>query len=190
MKALITGTSSGLGRYLHARIGGTGISRRSTIIHCASDYVTDTNDSAWVRNTTMAQSIAKLPHKKLVFISSGDIYRNTPNGRCKKICESLIAGIDSSALILRVCGLILGKYQRANCITKIISSDASKFTLSGKSEFGYIYNEEILQFIVANLDATGIHDVGRVDMVELQELADAYNNLADFGKYVYEMPKG
>ncbi len=93
-KFLITGTSSGLGKYLHGNLGGVGWNRQASekereeikkngaeiIIHCAfnSENNPKNSDQYYNDNVLLTEELTKIPHKKFIFISSVDVYpKNT-----------------------------------------------------------------------------------------------------------------
>ena len=87
---LITGTSSGLGKYLHENLDGTGWNRQTSvkereeikkngeeiIIHCAfnSEREPENLDQYFKDNVLLTDELTKVPHKKFIFISSVDVY--------------------------------------------------------------------------------------------------------------------
>lgn len=90
MKYLITGTSSGLGKYLHDNLGGFCLTRQTSkkdreeikkdsidvIIHCAFNSKQDLKnlDQYFKDNVSLTEELTKLPHKKFIFISTIDVY--------------------------------------------------------------------------------------------------------------------
>ncbi len=93
MKVLITGTKSGLGKYLSEAIGNTFQYNRDTsnadfeeykalgvdvIIHCAfnsSKQINSDNLNSYIEdNIFLTKKILKIPHKKFIFISTVDVY--------------------------------------------------------------------------------------------------------------------
>ncbi len=96
MKLLITGAGSGLGRHLHAKFGGYGLTRENsaellrtagktgvdTIIHCAASSKRGVSSDplyAYLEdNLFLAQSLSRLPHKKFIFLSTVSVYPDTP----------------------------------------------------------------------------------------------------------------
>lgn len=89
---LITGSQSGLGRYLHEYFGGIGIERRTSqtewakikksdadiIVHCAAQPpkpVTSNSLPAYLDdNLLLTKKLVEIPHKKFVFVSSVEVY--------------------------------------------------------------------------------------------------------------------
>lgn len=90
-RILITGSQSGLGRYLCNELGGIGFDRTDSIydpkfkkeawdaiIHCAwssGREVTSTSVLPYLEDTVfLTQALTSFPHKRFVFISSVDVY--------------------------------------------------------------------------------------------------------------------
>lgn len=87
---LITGASSGLGKYLHKNLGGAPLTRQASnkkkerikkigvnvIIHCAfnSDRNPKSVEQYFQDNVSLTEELTKIPHKKFIFISSVDVY--------------------------------------------------------------------------------------------------------------------
>lgn len=87
---LITGSSSGLGKYLHDNLGGISLTRQTSksekekiikdgtdiIIHCAfnSEHSPKNLDLYFRDNVLLTEELTKIPHKKFIFISSVDVY--------------------------------------------------------------------------------------------------------------------
>lgn len=89
-KYVITGSSSGLGKYLRRNLGGIGWSRQTSekekeeikkngaeiIIHCAFNSKREPKnlDQYFNDNVLFTGELVKVPHEKFIFISSVDIY--------------------------------------------------------------------------------------------------------------------
>jgi nucleoside-diphosphate-sugar epimerase len=90
---LITGSNSGLGKYIHTVLGCAGLTRTTdwkaiqnradrtpfkAIIHCAANTrrdITSENFYAYLQdNIFLTQSLLHIPHKKFIYISSVDVY--------------------------------------------------------------------------------------------------------------------
>lgn len=92
---LVTGTSSGLGRYLHTSINGSSLDRSTTpqevrllrqegvetIVHCAYNPVKSVPHEkidAYMQDTVfLTRDLLAIPHQKFVFISTVDVYQNS-----------------------------------------------------------------------------------------------------------------
>lgn len=92
MKILISGTSSGLGKYLFETFDGIAYNRQTSkdqynqliktgvdvILHCAfnsSKFVDSNNLYSYLNdNVLLTEKIIEIPHKKFIFISSVDVY--------------------------------------------------------------------------------------------------------------------
>ena len=192
MKVLVTGTKSGLGRYIHETIGGAGISRDTIIVHCAHTYVRDIEDNYdhfRDENIELTRNLVKLPHQKFIFISSIDILNpSSMNGSSKLASEQIVEHDARKPLIIRP-SLILGRFQRLNTVVKIKLGILKETTLSEKSEFYYIYNEEILEFIKKGIkeNLVGTYTIGMEDKVRLKDLTKFYKRKINFGKYFYKI---
>ena len=89
---LVTGTKSGIGRYMHEQLGGTGLNRQSddlnelkrrsfeAIIHCACNFmptrlITNENlNQYFYDNVLLTRKLLEVPHKFFVFFSTIDLY--------------------------------------------------------------------------------------------------------------------
>jgi nucleoside-diphosphate-sugar epimerase len=89
---LISGTRSGLGKYLYENLGGCGLDRENfdkdirkvkrkgtdVIIHCAfnpaNNIDTESLYSYLYDNVLLTQELVSAPHKKFIFISTVDVY--------------------------------------------------------------------------------------------------------------------
>lgn len=94
-RLLITGTSSGLGKYLHRNLGGVSWNRKTSekekdeikkngaeiIIHCAFNSEQNPKDvEQYFRdNVLLTEELTNIPHKKFIFISSVDVYPKNSN---------------------------------------------------------------------------------------------------------------
>lgn len=90
MRILITGTASGLGKYLHNNLGGIPLTRQTSdqeiekikknkvdvIIHCAFNSKRNPKNLGlyFQDNVLLTEELTKIPNKKFIFISSVDVY--------------------------------------------------------------------------------------------------------------------
>ncbi|MFH1724408.1 MAG: NAD-dependent epimerase/dehydratase family protein [Elusimicrobiota bacterium] len=136
MRILTTGVSSGLGRFLHERLGGTGLaltpesrreeleslarSRPDVIIHCAANPARDVDAGDlfdyFDDNVLLTKELAGLPHKKFIFLSSVDVYpRSADNHR-----EDEPIGADSPRGVYPMAKLISESVVRRRCPDHLI----------------------------------------------------------------------
>ena len=120
-KILVTGTNSGLGKYIASQINCTVLTREDnesvldksndTIIHCAFNSRKNINDYYDIvrDNIFLTKDLCKVPHNKFVFISSIDVYREEDSlyKISKLMAESIVNKMATNPLTLR-CSAILG----------------------------------------------------------------------------------
>lgn len=117
---LVTGTKSGIGKYIHEQLGGTGLTRQSNnldelkkksfevIIHCAWNYtptrlVTDENVGQYYSdNVLLTQALLQIPHEYFVFFSTIDVYPNNeqPHSEAEVIYPDSIRNIHGTTKLL------------------------------------------------------------------------------------------
>lgn len=203
-KILVTGTNSGLGKYIASQINCTVLTREDnesvldksydTIIHCAFNSRKNINDYYDIvrDNIFLTKDLCKVPHNKFVFISSIDVYREEDSlyKISKLMAESIVNKMATNPLTLR-CSAILGETMRKNNFRKIIEDVDPKLSLSGKSSFNYILQEDILNFlnIAIKKDYNGIVDFVSSTNITLQEISDLLEKKVNFGSYVYKTPE-
>jgi dTDP-4-dehydrorhamnose reductase len=196
-KYLITGSNSGLGKYLSENIpNAIGLNRDNFdevknsefdyIINCAfnkelkvSNYKKYLDD-----NILLNLKLKNIVHKKFIYISSIDIYSDDLNiySQFKKFSESLMTEHD---LVLR-CAVLLGKYMKPNHISKI-KNNIDSITLSKDSTFNYTSYVDICKFISSsNLkDENGVIDFVSRDCLKLCDVVKFYNSQTKLGQYTY-----
>lgn len=92
MRILTTGVVSGIGKYIHENLGGTGITRSTSeeelekikrdgvdvIIHCAfnseKEVTSDSLHKYFNDNVLFTHELVTIPHKKFIYFSTVDIY--------------------------------------------------------------------------------------------------------------------
>lgn len=196
-KYLITGTNSGLGKFLHENIPNSdGLHRNNfneiknnsydVIVNCAfnkeleiSNYKQYLND-----NILLNLNLKKIKHQKYVYISSIDVYSESKNNysEFKKFSEALMSEDD---LILR-CSVLLGKYMKPNHVIKI-KNNSESITLSKESTFNYISYDDIFKFI-SNLNInsfSGVIDFVSNNFMNLEEVVQFYDSKTQLGNYKY-----
>lgn len=222
-KFLITGHKSGLGRYLYEYFGGIGLDRNvpddkfeqiklegvDAIIHCAFNRARKINSKNLYQyiydNVFLTKKLAKIPHKKFIYISSVDVYpknnkKHSENevidinqisgiyAITKLISESIIQNLCHKFLILR-CSTLLGRDSRENSLIKIIKENNPTLTLSSESIFNFILHKDVLEFIniAVENDLQGIYNLVSSKNISLFEISELLRKKVNFGKYKYNV---
>ncbi|HBY69107.1 MAG TPA: hypothetical protein DEG69_15980, partial [Flavobacteriaceae bacterium] len=127
--------------------------------------------------------------KKFIYISSLVVYEKKLNNykMTKLYCESMVKKLSSDHLILR-CPAILSYNMRKNNLLKLIEDKDPKLSLTPSSNFNYVLDTDIYNFIT-NCDATGIIDFVSSKNINLQEISSFLNKNVSFGKYQFCTPE-
>ena len=204
MKVLITGTDSGLGKFLSKQfINCDKFTRKSAlkdyqakhydlIIHCAakiSHYSWDDEipHSFFDDNIFLTDKLLNIPCEKFIYISSIDQQKNTPYGISKRISEKIVIHKSHNHLIIRSSGL-LGKEMRENSFQKMLKG--KPIGLTGDSLMNYILYDDILNVINENVG--GIVTLMADENITLNEIAVLLDKDVEFGNYKFsiEQPVG
>lgn len=213
-KYLITGSSSGLGKYLYNKLGGISFNRDGTnvkeaevLIHCAFNQTREVNSKNLYQylfdNVFLTKKLAKIPHKKFIYISSVDVYPKNNQKHfenevidisqvsgiyaiTKLMSESLIQDLCPNFLILR-CSALLGRDAKENSLIKIIKEENPALTLSPDSVFNYILHKDVLEFIKIALDRDlqGIYNLASSENITLFQITELLGKKVSFGNYMY-----
>lgn len=196
---LISGTSSGLGKYLNNSILGSIALNRDNlsdyyekhydvIIHCASPSERQSKRIIY-ESEKLLNDLLKINHHIFVFISTIDIYRDPDSfySKSKLNCEKILKNHPHS-LILRS-SMILGPTMRDNHITKIQNNE--NLTLSGESTFNYIAmkNFKIALTFDNLLTSKGIYDFVSTNNLNIEEVKKIFHSSSITGSYNYDTPK-
>ncbi len=215
---LITGTSSGLGKFLSEEFKSYKLNRKNInkkifnkkwklIIHCAYDsksYNIDNFKKYFDDNIVLSNIVSKLRGKK-IFISTVQVYENNKKNKRKEIdqisynklsayplskiiCESFFN--QKGNLILRV-GSMVGSSMRRNTIKKITKEKKTNINLNKKSKFSFVSYEEIYEIIKILLKKKkdGIYNVVRNDLLDLNYISSKFNKDINYGKHYFECTK-
>lgn len=213
---LITGSSSGLGKYLHDQLGGSAFYRdgrnvkeAEVIIHCAFNRAREVNSKNLYQylsdNVFLTKKLAKIPHKRFIYISSVDVYPKDNEKHSedevidvnkisgiyaitKLMSESIIQNLCPNFLILR-CSALLGRDARENSLITIIKEENPTLTLSAKSVFNFILHKDVLEFvrIATKKNLQGIYNLASTENITLARVADLLKKKARFGSYHYRV---
>ena len=202
-RILVTGVTSGLGKYIYENISDcVGMTRENRhyvlkdeydlIIHCAfsSERGNDITDYFEYidSNILLTNDLVNTKHKKFVYISSVVVYdEGYSNYKSTKFySESIVEKKSDNFLILRV-PVMLAVDIRPNTIWKIIKEDKPKLTLHQDSTFNYVLHSDILDYIF--IDEKGIKNFVSEDNITLGEIKELVNGNCEFGNYKFVTPK-
>lgn len=215
-KYLISGSSSGLGKYLHDQLGGSVFNRTGAnveeaeiIIHCAVNRAKEVDSKNFYQylsdNVFLTKKIAKIPHKKFIYISSVDVYPKNNEKHSedevidvdqvsgiyaitKLMSESIIQNFSPNYLILR-CSSLLGRDARENSLVKIIKEENPILTLSSESVFNFILHKDVLEFVSAAIeeDLQGVYNLVSEENITLLEIVRSLKKEVIFGSYFYNV---
>lgn len=198
MNILVTGSNSGLGKYLCEKFHAVGLVRGKplkitktfdVIIHCAFNRTDDDLYQYLKDNIYLTENLAWISHKKFIYISSTAVYdADDRYGITKLYAESIVKNICSDWLILRT-GALLGKYSRKNNLIKLITENKPKLTLTKDSEFNCLLHSDVGDFIKVAIekDLRGIYNFVSRDTITLDDIAIMLNKKdIQYGSYCYK----
>lgn len=167
---LISGTSSGFGKYLLEETKGTAFKREcrlenfssDVIIHCAWGQDISSLEQYVTNAINLAKELVKIPHKQFVFISSIDVYPKNDKlwteydkidirdvcgiyGVTKLIVEDIILKTATNPLIIRP-SILLGPYTRG-AIKTVATSSKPEIRTSTWSDYNLVLYSDLLDFI-------------------------------------------
>lgn len=213
-KILISGTSSGLGKYLYKKLHGTKYNRNKNIsyykktfwdliIH--SGFYSGKDKKKYIENIKHTSLLSELNYKKMIFISSIAVYEGTRGKRderkkiyfnkkhnsyakSKLVCEKIV--LKKKQLIIRL-GSIIGKEMRKNNIYKLKNYKKPKLTISKKSVYSFVTYDEIIKFIKISIKKNlfGIYNFLRTDYMCIGKINEKYNKNISYGKYIFKCTK-
>ena len=211
MRVLITGTNSGLGKWLTTQFSecdkfvrgnnvsdfpseknwapdGSGYASEpyDLIIHCAasvqySDW-SNVQSDLFEDNVFLTRDLISIPHKKFIHISTIDVAKDSPYGVTKRLSEIIVKDLCDDYLILRPSGL-LGKEMRKNTFQKIISGE--DIALTKNTVMNYILYEDVLDAI--NDSQSGTKVLRSNDNITIEEVVDIFGKKINFGDMHYEV---
>ena len=201
---LITGSESGLGKYLCEHFDNADRLTRTNcidilsckkryeyIIHCAfnRDYSKDPERSM-SEDIEMAKSMSEMAERKLIFMSSIDIYRDEYKvySESKKQCEKIILESSEKNLVVRLCAM-LGEYMKPNSFTKASEGKVKDLTLDLDSSFYYCLHSHVLKFIKLSIleDIRGVIDFVPKEKTTLREVVGCFDK-SNQNTYKYITP--
>lgn len=195
-KILISGTSSGLGKFLKKKFGSIKFNRKKNflfykrqvwdlIIHCGFYSGEDKKKSLEAIN--LSKKISSLKAKKKIFISSMIIYSKKKN-------QYKIAKLKSESFfkkknnyILRL-GSLIGPGMRVNTIYKILFLKNPRIGLSENSTYSFITYYEVFFLIKEILKQNKYKTVNflRKDFINIKKISKHFKKKVIFGTYLFE----
>ncbi len=201
MVNLITGASSGLGKYLLQKLDALKYDRTKPekynnriydlIVHTAHGKPLDNQsfDDYYYSHQKVLNDLLELKTKRFVFISSIDACSEPKNqseyARCKIKLENYLKSSRDEYQILRP-GLLMGPNMRINQLLKVALNDSSKLTLAPLSTFSIVFYNDILSAIKSN--KLGIFNVISNNKVSMLNTSKYFKTNPNWGEYVYETP--
>ena len=213
-KILISGCSSGIGKYLSNKIKCTKYNRNKDfslynktkwdlIIH-AGFYAGNSNLQKTFDSIYHSYCLSRLKSKRYFFLSSAIVYENNKTNvessklnishsfsnycKAKIISESFF---DLKKTIIIRLGSIVGKNMRKNTIYKIMFENKPKIKLSGESLNSFIAYSEVLEFINQSQKKNlhGIYNLLRTDYIKLSKISKLMKKNVKFGKIYFKCIK-
>ena len=219
---VVTGSSSGIGKFLKENLNALSYNRfdknsdfinnnpNQIIIHAAfnmNNKVYSDDIDQYIEDTyCLTKKILKIPNKRIVFISSIDVYPNDQLDKnedkkinlfetnnlyalSKLICENLIQMKSNKPIILRL-GYLVGNYMRNSNVKKAILGGSQDLTISSDSYYNIITYKQVLEILKYLIDNNnhGIYNITSKSSVRLKEICDFYKTKATFGNYIYKSP--
>jgi dTDP-4-dehydrorhamnose reductase len=181
-KILVSGSSSGLGKFLKESLVATPFSRDSDfskikedkydlIVHCAANQSRNLSLSQvyeyYLDNIKLTELLTSLDTKRFIYISSIDVSLITGTLGDKKQPNYFnqnnlytAAKTFSEAIIKQFCynytilrcPYLLGKYMRNNTINKLINDERPTVSLSKDSIFNIIRYKDVFSFILKSMN--------------------------------------
>ena len=209
---LVSGASSGLGKYLKNKFSATKYLRKKKdlsylkkewdlIIICG--FYTGSLNSGYDESYSHVKKLISLKCKKIIFISSIGInflkyqnkFKHFKNKRQLKMyalskykCEKLSLK-KNKTLVLRLSNIVgPKKFMRKSDLKNFIYHKNPKIKYTETSKFSLTDFEEVAEFIkiAEKKNYLGIHNLFRKDMVSLKEASEKLDKKTIFGNLYFE----
>tara|TARA_R110002074_G_scaffold219594_1_gene390230 strand:+ start:766 stop:1458 length:693 start_codon:yes stop_codon:yes gene_type:complete len=202
-KILVTGVTSGLGKYIYENVPDcVGLTRGNRhyvlkdeydlIIHCAfsSERGNDVSDNFDFidSNILLTNELVNTKHTKFIYISSLAVYdEGYSNYKSTKLySESIVEKKSDNFLIVRVPAM-LGVDIRPNSIWKILNEKKPQLTLHQDSTFNYVLHSDVLDYILSGV--SGISDFISDENITLGKVNEILDGSCIFGDYKFVTPE-
>lgn len=201
LKTLISGTSSGLGKFLGTKFYAYSFNRDllndlsfykedyDLLIHAGFGRPVASQDPYQYISyaTSIVDKLLSVKAKKFIFISSVDCYSPiiNPYIRAKLDCEARILE-KREALIIRLPSLY-GSNMKSNQLLRIATSASPVLTLSSTSTFSLVSYRQVYNYIAENLEKTGTSTL-MSDIVTLEDFSRFFGTRPTWGNFEYITP--
>ena len=202
MNILVSGTSSGLGKYLFRKLPSKKFDRDNPrylsnekfdlIIHTASGMPdsNETFEEYHFGQRKVLDNLLELSFEKFIFISSIEAFKEHSESSLYALnkikLEKIIIQNLRNFLIIRP-ALLLGPDMRFNQILKIATKSKCKLSLSPESSFNLVYYSDIISIIEAGL--LGVINLVSKRNISLKEISKYYETFPNWGDFKYLTPK-
>lgn len=183
------------------------VEEAEVLIHCAFNQAREVNSKNLYQylfdNVFLTKKLAKIPHKKFIFISSVDVYPKAKGVHTeeeditlasvtnlyaitKLMSESIVMKMCPNYLILR-CVALLGTYSQQNSLIKIAEIENPVLTLSADSVMNYVLHRQVADFIkhAVENDLRGVYNLTPTKNITLGRAANLLKKKARFGSHQY-----
>ena len=200
--SLVSGSSSGLGAYLHRLLGSDAYIRKNVpsvpkkqydyVIHCGFG-----RPDQYSSNTDYIDSQLHIFHdllsrcnRKFIFISSIDVLGDSTESTnayayTKSIIESELSTLPINYLIIRP-GLLFGSGMRHNQLLRLCIEDKPKLSLSPSSTLSIVFYDQVLDCLYN--DECGIVNLINLPLLSLLEVSQIFKSNPHWGSYIYNTP--
>lgn len=209
---LVSGTSSGLGKYLKNKFSATKYKRDiddstylkkkwDLIIICG--FYSGNLKTGYEEAVKHIKKLISLQSEKIIFISSLNVnflkypieFKHVKNKmplrmyafskyKCEKLCLK-----KRKTLVIRLSNIVgPSRFMRKSDLKKFIYTKHPKVKYMKTSKFSLTSFDEILSFIkiACKNEYTGTHNLFRKDMVSLDEVSQKLKKKTNFGKLYFE----
>lgn len=209
---LVSGTSSGLGKYLKYKFSATKYQRDEKdllykkkkwdlIIICG--FYSGSLKSKYNEAIKHVKKLMSFQSEKIIFISSLNVnfldypikFKHVKNKtplrmyalskyKCEKLCLK-----KNKTLVIRLSNIIgPSRFMRTSDLKKFLYHKSPKIKYSERSKFSLTSFEEILRFIKIAIknEYSGVHNLYRKDMISLYQISKKLKKKTNFGDLYFE----
>ena len=211
---LVSGSSSGLGKYLTQEFNALGLNRENSrtiisnlknacvdcIIHCAATAshgeTLDEEQAMLSSNVDLTRTLLSIVHKKFIFISSVDVYPlDSSREESQRISsENARNFYGKTKLLAEHLVLMYGNSSlvlRPSSLRILITPEkvGAKVFLSPQSRFNFVSYSLMKGFVSVGIkqNLRGIFNLSSSSDIALQEIASMFSKSVEYGTYNYNL---